>query len=169
MNRTDLAIAYGSVVNSVFARVKKMGFNKRGAGLWKDFDESRIVLEFQKSQRSSAGRAVFTMNLSIYFKALLDPEFDDIEKLHGYGGHAYWRIGDLHSPKTDLWWTIDETSILNETTEAICDILIEKAIPEVMKYVTLESIAPLWRSGVSPGISDKRRLEFLAEAERLRI
>lgn len=165
---TEVVEKYDVVVRDVFRELVKFGFKKKKSFFWKEGSESRTIVEFQKSQRSTKENIFFTLNLSIIYKVLLDSEFDNIERMRGHDGHVFWRIGDFLSPRVDKWWIIDDNVNVAAVSAEIASVLTEDAMPTLDTYSTVESVLKLWKSGVSPGVSEKRRLEYVTEITRAR-
>ncbi|WP_309665640.1 DUF4304 domain-containing protein [Tabrizicola sp.] len=154
---------YKAVSNLVYASLHENGFAKRGRVFWKDLADVRHLAEFQKSQKSTKDRIFFTMNVSTVVKALLDPEIDDLDKMHGHEGHLYWRLGDFLSPQEDKWWAVDQNSDPYQIAQEISSILSSIVLRKLEQYSTVRAIVDLWSSEGYPPISDKRRKQFLAE------
>jgi hypothetical protein len=159
---------YKAIFDSVFATLKRSGYQKRGRLFWKDHADVQNLVEFQRSRTSSKENIVFTINLSVVVKQLLDPEFDDLDKIHAFDSHLYWRLGDFLTPKADKWWAVSQRTDVTLTAQEISSSLSELALPEMEMFSKVSTIIDLCGSGAGPAMSDKRRRDFLEGLHSLR-
>lgn len=158
---------YRAIVDSFLIDLKDAGYRRRGNLFWKDNADVRFLIEPQRSQKSSETDIVFTINISIVVKALLDPEIENLEKMRAYEGHLFWRVGDFISPKEDKWWTVGGEIDSSMISQEISHLISEEILPEIEKYSSVNAIISLWNSSSSPRMSDKRRVDLLRELKNL--
>jgi len=151
------------LLERIAAFLRQPGFSKRGhifvcvsAGNW-------AVIEYQKSQKSSAEAVVFTANVGVvsqrlarFFSSPMEP------KKPPASSEWHWRqrLGFLLPQRQDIWWTLTPNT-LAEVSREIEDAL-GVALPAVEGYLQDESLRDLWLSGSSPGLTEVQRLKNLA-------
>lgn len=153
---------YKSLEKSVYALLSRNGFKRINSKFQRENDEVIVVVGLQKSRSSTASSIKFTMNASIYVRRLLDPEYDDVENLVDYGGHCYWRIGDMLAEHRDLWWTIDDVPDGNEVSIEALNLVRDTLLPFLAAFSSEREVLELWQSGSCPGRTEKQRLQYLS-------
>jgi Domain of unknown function (DUF4304) len=158
---------FNSLEKDVYALLAPAGFKKNKKKFRSDKDEVVVVVALQKSRSSTASSIEFTINASIYLKRLLDPEYDDVENLSDYGGHCYWRIGNMLEIPSDLWWRIEDRADATDTNSEVLKAVRGTMLPFLAKLSSERAVLELWQSGSCPGRSEKQRLQYLNALQAL--
>jgi len=155
------ASTYSRLVSHVARYLRSEGFlRKRQAFLLGRSDGWALVV-FQKSRKSTQTEILFTINLGVVSRRLMEfcedglgfPNIDD----------AHWRVrvGYLLPEKRDIWWTITPSTkyehLLGEVESAL-----NRSIAELKTYLNDEVLRDLWLAGISPGLTDLQRLMLLS-------
>jgi Domain of unknown function (DUF4304) len=164
---TSVGEEFKSLEKDVYAILSKCGYRKRKSKYQSQTDDTIVVVGLQKSRSSTANSIKFTINASVYLRRLLDPEYDDIENLADYGGHCYWRIGDMLANHRDLWWVIDDGRDSAEIRDEVLRLVEDTLLPFLAAFPSEREIVQLLQSGSCPGGSEKQRLQYLSALRAL--
>jgi hypothetical protein len=126
-------------------------------------DGNAEVIEFQKSDKSSADRALFTVNLGFVCGELLDPERADIRNSSVVDAHLRTRLGLLLDPPNDTWWELTSSTDSASLGSELSRLLIVRALPYLEMYGNKRALVALWESGKSPGLTAVQRSRYLSE------
>src|SRR5207248_2421759 len=103
--------------------LKPLSFRKRGNTFVADFPEAVLLVQLQKSTRSTRERMVATVNLGVFSRALAD-------QLGWRGGaptepECHWRerIGYLAPIPGDIWWDVGSEGAALSAAEQIVELL----------------------------------------------
>jgi hypothetical protein len=154
------------IVKSVFASIKPFGFKRAGKIARLLVFNNSAILAFQRSRDSTTELIKFTINLAIVSGILYDQEVKPLEKARDIDGHLRQRIGALLPEHPDKWWVIEKTTDLQQIICELSDIVSEKAIPFLLRYVKTEELLALWESGQAPGLTEGARVRLLNELKR---
>jgi hypothetical protein len=154
--------AMKELTNRVLSTLAPMGFKKRGNTARLVKGDNVALVSFQRSQDSTREKVKFTVNLAIVFGKLLDPDSASLANMRDVDGHLRQRIGSFMEGSPDKWWIVDELADLNEITTEVSNLLVEKVAPFLIRYIRPDEIISLWKSGQSPGLTDRARIRNLA-------
>jgi hypothetical protein len=160
MDVIDPQEVYAEILNECSKPLRHCGFTRKGVNFRKVVDGNVQVVNFQKSSSSSRDEVKFTMNLGIVVGRLNDHL--DAEGATVGAAHLAERIGMLLDG-SDKWWFINSATARDALTVEVVDATERVAIPYLAGLETTQAIAKLWRSGVSPGVTQKLRARYLAE------
>ncbi|MGJ4883321.1 DUF4304 domain-containing protein [Bradyrhizobium sp. HKCCYLRH1065] len=146
------------IAASVAELLEKRGFRKNGLRFSADRGDAKLLVEFQSSQMSNKTRLLITINLSIRLGKLdRDPSI--------FPGDGHWRkrIGEFMDKPSDYWWTCRNSEDAVQAGKRIAMLLETAALPEMEHLASAESLAALWASGQSPGLTQMQRNRYLAK------
>ncbi len=159
--RTSLDEGFDSVVLTTAARLKPLGFSRRGPVFRLVRDGMSGVIQFQRSTKSSRELVLFTVNVGVVCGRLL-PARVPLRTATSMDSHVGHRLGFLSSGEFDKWWPIDlrtdAAALGTEVTEAI----VAHAVPFIEQHMSVDALRTLWESGRSPGMTDGARRDLLA-------
>jgi hypothetical protein len=84
-------------------------------------------------------------------------------RLSVWDAQWYARIGFFMPEAQDFWWTCSSDESAERAGSEIAALLESCALPEMERLASPTAMAALWKSGRSPGLTDRRRTEYLAE------
>ena len=158
------AEAFKALLADAAATLKSSGYSRRGLTFFRERSGNYGLIQFQKSQKTTAKIVVFTANVGVVSGRLA----------RFFGGtvrsgqppdsvwHWYARLGALRFDGQDKWWILGGTQELDRVAREIKSALVTLAQPELDKYLQDESLRDLWLTGRSPGLTDLQRLKYLA-------
>ncbi|WP_374950017.1 DUF4304 domain-containing protein [Mucilaginibacter sp.] len=132
---------YKLLIAELVPFLKMVGYRKSGESFFLDKEGNIGLVNFQRSKNSNSSSILFTINLGVYSSAL--KMFDSFEvKSKPTLSDCHWRkrIGCLMPDRQDFWWEIDDTISSTKLAAEILDVLKERAIPEVEKFISNESL-----------------------------
>lgn len=143
--------------------LKPFGYKKQGNSFYKEEAGNIGIINIQKSSKSNAEQAVFTLNLGISAgrilqflhpeKTIKKPNLDDCS----------WalRIGDLVANHQDLWFSFHDEGSLKTVSNEVSTLLLQQVVPFIDNHLTDEKLLPLLQQRIF-GKSDSDRLLHLA-------
>jgi hypothetical protein len=157
MELNDFKKAIASKLQQV---LKPEGFKKNGGSFSKRGNGLTYYVSMQSSQGSSRRTLKFTINIEITSELLYELEDTSIPKAQLR--HYRQRVGGLLPGGSDKWWVVENEESANATGDEVARICLERILPELYKVLTTEDLRAIWASGISPGLTDKMRREYLA-------
>jgi hypothetical protein len=154
--------AFGKIVEDAAGKVKPLGFRHDDAVLRKLTQGNSAIVQFQRSGSSSAEVIRFTINLAVICGALPEPGQPALRRATSIHGHLRERIGMLLPSAQDAWWEVTESANVAELSERISGMVFDVGVPYVERYLDTNALMSLWRSGKSPGLTERQRLDYLA-------
>jgi len=143
--------------------LKPLGYIQRGPVFRLLTHGNCGVVEFQRSDKSSDEKLVFTVNLGVACGELLDAGQASAPKARIIDAHLRQRIGMLLTDRPDKWWEVtastDRVSLVHEVVE----LLVKKVAPYVENHLATKALIALWESGQSPGLTAFQRTRFLSK------
>ena len=148
------------VLSHLHAALKPRGFRKTKALFAAERNDTVLFIQLQSSRRTTKDVLVATVNLGIFSRTVAEclgntrsPNIGD----------AHWlvRIGYFLPTASDKWWVIQSESEAILCAAEIMSLLIDKALPEMERLNSTESLKALWSTEVSPGLSDNKRKQYL--------
>lgn len=140
------------------------GFERRGNIYRKFATESVGLIDFQKSSSSSCSLLKFTVNIGVVLERLSLEDHFDPRRTKICDAHVRRRLGYFFDEKTDIWWTLQSQNDSEEICATIADVLVQRAIPAISKYMNVQEVIDLWKGGCAPGLTEvelKRNLKIL--------
>ncbi len=164
---TSLDQILTKVVFVTAQRLSKFGFKKSGNVFRLISEDNAAIVEFQKSNGNTSERLLFTVNIAIVCGLLLDSERVPIQKSRAIDGHLRRRIGTFLSDRQDKWWEIRDTTGESALSIEVSDVICDKAVPYLLRYVDTSELLALWKSGQAPGLTEGARINKLEELEAI--
>jgi len=136
-----------------------LGFKKQGLIFRRELHEVVHWVGLQSSSSSTEENLKLAVNLAVTVPKLAKPGMQP-----GIGA-AQWsvRLGFFMPIRTDKWWTIASPPDAELAAAEIDVALSSFGIPAFDTLSSISDIAALWRSGVSPGLTEKMRTQYLQE------
>lgn len=154
---------YKKLLAIVSSELGKHDYSRKGARFYLSKNSNWGVIEFQKSNKSDADRIVFTVNIGVCSKALLDffsesgataPSIEDCQFRQ--------RLGFLLSSKDDRWWSLTAETDVEFIGLEISTAIVNFAVPEILENICDAALVKRWLSDDSPGLTDIQRLMNLS-------
>ena len=163
MTRTIPKKAFDQIVKTIGDPLQLLGFTLHGTVLRLLAQGNCGVIEFQRSAKSSGDKLLFTVNVGVVCGDILDSEapLQDLRKGRFIHAHIRQRIGAFLPDRPDKWWQITEAADPDALAREISDLILEKVVPYIQRYLSTDSIISMWESGQSPGLTDGRRADLL--------
>ncbi len=158
----DLDSRLNNLIEEVASEIKSRGFVRRKRTLRSLVGANAALIDFQKSDRSSSQRLVFTINLGTVCGALLVGGGNTVEKADISDSHLRTRLGMLFDKPGDKWWEISRATDLVALQQELSEAIAKFALPFLQTYTKNEALKDLWQSGKSPGLTEVQRSRFLA-------
>jgi hypothetical protein len=147
-----------------------IGFKLNGNTFSKKSDYYWFLIDWQTSRDQIDGHIKFTVNLGIHdlrLAAVLD-EVPDGRRLDVWSCHLNERIGFLLPERKDKWWIVPATTpVSSELVSEFKSLLSMYVAPFFSKFSERDDLLNLWKSGVAPGQTDRRRIEFIDRLEKM--
>ena len=160
------AQAFKELVAQIGDALKERAFTRYGPTFSQERGGNWGLIEFQRSQKTSADKIVFTVNLGVVSGRLARFFSVPLEKGGRPPGTSEWhwrqRLGFLLPERQDQWWTVGDGSEVDLVCQTIREALLGLALPEIDKHLQDESLRDLWLTGRSPGLTNVQRLKSLA-------
>jgi hypothetical protein len=153
---------YKMLISDINNVIKPLGFKKNGNTFFYHQDNNIGLINFQKSKNSSSESILFTISVGVYSNSLHVFDSPEIGSKPAVSD-CHWRerIGFLLPEKKDHWWQINSVTLLSDLTKEVINLLTSKAIPEIKKYISDESLQEYWMEGVSSGLSKQQMYLYL--------
>jgi hypothetical protein len=162
-SRSTLDDKLEKLVSAIATFLKPEGFERRGKVLRALSDDIAKVVEFQKSDESTAQRILFTVNLGIVCGQLLDPERVKLRNSKSIDAHLRTRLGMLLSTPKDMWWELTPSADWEAVARELSQLLVARGLPYLNEYGSVRDLVALWESGKSPGLTATQRAWFLSQ------
>jgi hypothetical protein len=143
-------------------RLRALGFAGRGAVLRIMGQDTCGVVQFQRSVTNTRDKLRLTVNLGVVCGDLLDTGPAGLKKVRVWEAHVQERLGMLLPERFDKRWAITAATDRDALAQEISDLIVRVAVPYILRYLSVDSIISLWKSGRSPGLTDKQRINLLA-------
>jgi hypothetical protein len=153
---------FKKLVIFVTPALKPYGFSRNRQTFYCRSQNNWGLIDFQKSWQSNKESLPFTINLGVASERLL--RFFSLDKIKRPSiWDCQWqiRLGYLMNKK-DMWWKVDEQTSVENLGKEIINPLTNRAIQEINRYISDESLRDLWISGQSPSLTEFQRLIYLS-------
>lgn len=118
------------------------GFLKNREYLMRTCDECWMLVHVQRSTRSTRDCILFTINLGIVYKLILDAR--NIVGFEQYPNFDYYswrrRLGDYWQPGEDPWWEVRGENDVERIGLHVRTLLFDEALPEMEAIATARSL-----------------------------
>ncbi len=143
---------YKGLIGDISLALRPLGFRRSQSLLVRELGDAKILVEFQRSRRSTRDTVLFCINVAVSIDALRGvdmahrkPTIDD----------ADWRIRLGAEPGSDHWWSVNDSPI-NPTKGQIVELIV-RLMPELERLAQPANLLTLWKSGSSPGLTNVQR------------
>jgi hypothetical protein len=154
-----------SIVTSLHKLLSPQAFRKSGSIFLRLSNDVVQLIEVQSSRHNSAESARYTVNVGVFLLPLVDEDMLEFTKPSVAGAHWRERIGFLSSEKRDLWWSVATSDQADVAAKEIASLVGTKALPALASLDSSQALIALWREGISPGITEYQRKNFLERLE----
>jgi hypothetical protein len=153
---------YKQLITEIDKVLKPIGFIKKDTTFYLIKDDNWGMIDFQASKESSASEKLFTINIGVSSTVLRDYSEDELKKKPSiWDAHWSMRIGSLLPDKNDYWWKINLTTNIKSLFIEIKSILVEKAIPQLLKVITDNDLIENWLNNNYTGTSEAAKYKYL--------
>lgn len=142
--------------------LKPLGFVRRGAVFRLLAQGNCGLIEFQRSDKCTDDKLVFTVNFGVVYGELLDVGPSGAPKARIIDAHLRQRIGMLLPDRPDKWWEVDAATERGALIQELMD-LVKKGALYVESHLATNAVIALWESGQSPGLTAVQRSRFLSK------
>lgn len=153
---------FDAVVKETAQRLRPVGFVRRDKVFRRVQGDVCALLQFQRSTMNTADRMLFTVNLGIVQADLLERPRSSLANSRCIDAHLGLRIGMLLPGRSDKWWEITASTNADDLADEVAGLLLEKAVPYLLRYLSTDALLELWESGRSPGLTAGQRKKLLA-------
>ncbi len=150
------------IVSAAKQVLQPLGYRKAGNTFQMPSLNLIHLIEVQASRDNTAADSKFTVNVGIFVPELVYPDIRDITKPSMLRAHWRQRIGFLSPEKRDLWWKVLSQAQAETAAQEIAYRIQKFALPALAEISNIDALLALWLSGVSPGLSEHERKEYLA-------
>lgn len=151
------------LIDYVQPLLSQHGFRRRKNLFYASCEGNFLLVEVQRSARSSEGQLLITANFGVISRRVAKV-MDPLATLSPRYPTWHWRqrIGFLTPEKRDLWWSVtDESDLVVAGTEFIGTV--ERfGLPALYVAAPDEALRDMWLRGTARGISELQRLFFLS-------
>lgn len=165
MSRGTFDNLLGSLIKEISVMLEPEGFIRRQRSLRAAAGGNVAIINFQKSDKSSNQRLLFTVNLGIVCGALLDPQRTEIARADIIDAHLRTRLGMLFENPADQWWELSASTDVRSLSDELSRSISQTAVPYLKRYFETGALVELWKSGASPGLTVVQRSRFLSQLQ----
>lgn len=146
----------------------QQGYRRKNLTYGKRTDHYWLVINWQVSTDKLPGKIKFTVNLGVHDLRLAEMYEDPVKACPDvWMCHLRERIGFVMPERIDKWWVIDELAPISaDLVEEFLNITKDVAVPYLNKFKERNDLLDLWKSGISPGQTDKQRIRLVQDLEK---
>ncbi|MDN2700410.1 DUF4304 domain-containing protein [Janthinobacterium sp. SUN100] len=142
------------------------GFRRKKVTYSKNTEHQWQLVNWQISTDDLPGKIKFTINVGVHNLELAKILEED-GKPDVWDCHLRQRVGFLLPEHSDKWWIVDSTSPIPQAlVDELRGILREYVMPFLSGLSAKDDLLDLWKTGVSPGKTDRQRLNFINLLEK---
>jgi Domain of unknown function (DUF4304) len=160
----ELALLFRDMVSKIIAPgLKQYRFSGKGFTFYHLSESNWGLIGFQKSKKEDPEKLNFTVNLGVASGRLLKFFSPPALRKKPEIWDCHWRIRlGLLINGSDIWWTIERGTSIDELGKELLSLLINLAIPEINYYIKDTNLINLWLSERSPSLTEFQRLLYLS-------
>ena len=140
--------------------LKPMGFRKTRTLFSADVTDVVLFIHLQASRMSTKDMLKVTVNLGIFSRTVAE-RLRNTQEPNVYEAHWRYRIGAFLTFPRDKWWEVHSEAEAERCATKITSILAQKALPEMQRAASTESLKALWETGNCTGQNDFLRRQYL--------
>jgi Domain of unknown function (DUF4304) len=153
------------VLAQLHAVLKPEGFRKKQSTFSSETDHSVLFVQLQSSIKTTKDSLVVTVNLGIFSKRVA-VIVGNTRKPNILEAHWQDRIGHFMHEGVDKWWEIHNRDEADLVGREISTILSTEVLPKMKSLASTNSLKSLWESGISPGLTDFERKQYLQALQK---
>jgi len=157
---------FDKVLKVVGENLKPLGFARKGHVFRLLRNGNCGLIEFQRSDKNTDEKLLFTINLGVVCGELLGWLRSGIAETRLVDAHLRLRIGKLLPDRPDKWWEVTGLTDLVLITKEVVELLLKRAVPLIESHLETKALLDLWESGQSPGLTEFQRKRFLSELKK---
>ena len=146
-----------SIVAAMAETLRPAGFKKTGLNFARPVNDVIQLISLQSSVSSTASTLKVTVNIGVWLPILAE----DWQKPDVWESHWNSRIGFLMPERNDFWWSVSSEPEASVTALQISEAIQRFVFPQLERLATSDTLVELWRSGVSPGLTEFQAKRFL--------
>lgn len=139
--------------------LKQKGFKRSGSNFAHSNGDLTYYVNLQSSRSSTSSCLRVTINIEIFSSFIYEIEDTSLPARHSR--HFSCRVGFYLEPPQDLWWEIADGDTLSTAEGEISRMLTDYVLPEFASIPTSQHLIDMWRQGKAPGLTEKKRLDYL--------
>jgi hypothetical protein len=145
------------VVSCISEVLRPAGFRKTGSVFSREVNDVLHIVGLQSSTSSTASSLRITVNIGVVVPTLLSSS----QQPDVWSSHWRQRIGMLMSERSDLWWSMSTEQEAHAAGAEIAAAVQQFALPALSAIENAAALARLWKSGVSPGLTQVQAQRYL--------
>ena len=146
------------ILNSMAELLRPVGFRKSGAVFARAVNDVIHLISLQSSTSSTASSVRLTVNVAVWVPTLAEPN----QRPDVCSSHWNERIGGLMPQRSDRWWTVTSEQESQAAAFEIGTAIKQFALPALAVLETSATLADLWESGASPGLTKFQAHRYLS-------
>jgi hypothetical protein len=139
-----------------------LGFRTSGSRMRMLDGQNCAVIELQKGKYRDADELEFTAKFGVICRKLIFEDNFDIKKSKIIDAQLRVDAGYFCKERSVNWWCIDGNTDSKELIIEVTDLVVNKGVPFLKKYLSESNLVDLWDSGISPGMTDRERVRYLS-------
>ncbi len=153
---------YKQLITEIDNILKPFDFKKSNNTFYLNKENNWGIIDFQTSKDSTAFEKIFTINLGISSTTIREYLEDEVKKKPStWDAHWHMRIGNLLPIKNDYWWKINTITNVEVLANEIKNILIEKAVPQLMSIISDDNLIESWLNNNYTGTTEAAKYKYL--------
>ena len=145
-----------------------VGF-KRRSSTFRLIDQGNCgIIDFQRSDKSSSEKLIFTVNICVVCGELLDGAPSQLDQVPITSAHLRHRVGKLLPGRPDKWWELSSPTTMASVSQEVISLIETQVVPYIKKYLSTNELIELWRTGQAPGLTAIGRDQFLLRLQKRR-
>ena len=124
-----------------------------------------LFVQLQSSIKTTKDSLIVTVNLGIFSKRVA-VIVGNTRKPNILEAHWQVRIGHFMHEGVDKWWEIHNGGEADSVGREISTILSTEVLPKMKSLASTRSLKSLWESGISPGLTDFERKQYLQALQK---
>ena len=144
-------------------KLRPHGFRAKGQQFVAERPESLLIVQTQRSRDSTKERVIFTVTVGVYCRRVAECAGERSALMSVYQCHWNERIGFFSPEHRDVWWTVRSIGDAIRAAEDISNLVVQRALPQMEALATTTALVELWKSGVSPGLTEVQANRYLAD------
>lgn len=150
------------IIKAIQTHLAPLGFKKKHTSFLLDKEDVLIIVNFQKSGKSTQDILIGTVNLGVVSKPIAERMDQIPANIPIWDAHWRQRLGHLIPEHTDKWWEVHDAEQAIQAGDEIISLLMIYGLPAIELVSSTSKLRELWQTGQSPGLTAGQRDQFLA-------